>query len=162
MLEFSENRNRCLRTLADEYVSKISSRYIGKRLSFAVSNAQKGHLLRYLWGFRHFSDFQFLSGLGRSKRVLRSSFKKTLPKNLHQTLNFKFDLFDLVTLDDLQFSQGHKRLKRILRIIPYTIHVVPSNLLQFDTAALPGEGSNDRQSKSWPLTQLVMSSVTFK
>ena len=52
----------CIRTLPDEYVYKISSGYLKKRLSFAILNAQKGHFLRYFRGFRHFSDFQFLSG----------------------------------------------------------------------------------------------------
>ena len=38
-------------------------------------------------------------------------------------LNFTF--FNLVTLDDLQSTQGQKTLRRVLRGIPDTIHVIP-------------------------------------
>ena len=65
-----------------------------------------------------------------------------------QTHHFKFDFFDLLTLDDLHLTQGHKRLRMLLRSIPDTIHVVPLALFQFDTAALPGKASSDRYSKS--------------
>ena len=64
-----------------------------------------------------------------------------------QTQNFEFDLFDLVTLDDLELTRGHKRLRRLFRSIPDTIHAVPSAFFQFDMAALPGEASNDRFKK---------------
>ena len=60
------------------------------------------------------------------------------------TQNFKFDLFDLVTSDDLGLTQGHNGLRMVLRSIPDTIHVVPSDLFRSDTATLPGEASNDR------------------
>ena len=65
----------------------------------------------------------------------------------NQAQNFKLDPFDLVTLDDHHLTQGRKMLRRVLRSIPDTIHVVPSALFQFDTAALPGEDSNERYSK---------------
>ena len=55
--------------------------------------------------------------------------------------------FDLVTLDDLDLTEGHKRLRRMLRSIPDMIRVVPSALFQFDAAGLPGEASNDSYSK---------------
>ena len=58
-----------------------------------------------------------------------------------QTQNFKFHLFGLVTLDDLDLTQGHKGLKSVLRRIPDTIDVVPSDLFQFDMAALLRETS---------------------
>ena len=58
-----------------------------------------------------------------------------------KTYNFEFDLFDLVTLDDLDFTQGHKSLRKMLRSIPDTIHVVKSALFQFDTVDLPGGAS---------------------
>ena len=59
-----------------------------------------------------------------------------------QTQHFKFDPFDLVILDDLDLTQGHKGLRRVLGSIPETIHVVPSALYQFNTAVLPGEASD--------------------
>ena len=70
--------------------------------------------------------------------------------------------FDLVTLDDPDLTQGHKRLRRILRSIQDTIHVATSALFQSNVAALPGEASNDRYSKIWPLARPVTSSVTFR
>ena len=97
-----------------------------------------------------FSDLQILSGLGRSKSFLRSFFAfstKIYPKNMYHTTktqNFKFDLFDPVTLDDPDLTQSHKMLRMIRRSIPEKIHVVPSALFQYDTVALPSEASNDR------------------
>ena len=64
-----------------------------------------------------------------------------------QTQNLEFDLFDLLTLDDLDLTQDHKRIRMVLSSIPDTIHVVSSALYQFDTAALPGKASSDRYSK---------------
>ena len=63
-----------------------------------------------------------------------------------QTQIFEFGFY-LVTLDDLDLTQGHKRLRRVLKSNPDTIHVVLSALFHCDTAALPGEGSNDRLSE---------------
>ena len=83
----------------------------------------------------------------------------TLPKL--KILNLTF--FDHVTLDDLAFTQGHKRLRRVFRSVPVTIHVVTLALFRFDAAALPGEAINDSLSKkkNRPLTRPVTSSVTF-
>ena len=61
---------------------------------------------------------------------------KILPINMYhttQTQNLKIDLFDLATLDDLDLTQGHNRLRRVFRSIPDTLHVIPSDLFQFDT-----------------------------
>ena len=148
--EFLGNRIFCERTTVHEYVYKSSSRYTEKRLSIAILNAQKRPLLYYLREFRHFSDFQFFPHLRSSKSILGSSFvflTKIWPKNMYHTSqiqNFKIDLFDLVTLDDLDLAQGHKKLRRALRSIQDTIHVVPSALFRSDTTALLGEASNDR------------------
>ena len=38
-----------------------------KRQKYSFLSAQKGHVLRYLRGFRPFSEFQILSDLGRQK-----------------------------------------------------------------------------------------------
>ena len=64
-----------------------------------------------------------------------------------QIQNFKFDLFNLVTLDNLDLTQGHKRLRRVLRSVPDTIHAVLFALFHFDTATLSSKASNDRLSK---------------
>ena len=72
--EFSKNRNICERTLSGVYVYKISSRYLEKCLSFGFLKVENGHYSRYFRRFLHFSDFQNLSELGRSKSVLGSFF----------------------------------------------------------------------------------------
>ena len=73
----------------------------------------------------------------------------------------KLPFFDIVTLDGHELSQGHKRLRRVLKSILDTVHAVPSALFQFDTAALPGGASKDKKSKNWRLTP-VTSSVTVR
>ena len=62
----------------------------------------------------------------------------------YNLLNLTLTFFDLVTLDGLDLTQGQKKHRGVLRSIPYKIHVVPSALFPFDTAALSGEASNDR------------------
>ena len=37
---------------------------------------------------------------------------------------FNLSYFDFVTLDDLNLTQGHQRLTRVIRGIPDTIHAV--------------------------------------
>ena len=62
----------------------------------------------------------------------------------HPNPNFKFELFNLVTLDDLGLTQDHQTLKMTLRTIPDTTHADSVVLFQFDVGALPGEASDDR------------------
>ena len=78
-----------------------------------------------------------------------------LTKNMYRiihTQNLLFDLFELVTSDDLGLIRGHQMLRRATRSIPDTINAVTSVLFQFDMAAFPGESSDDRWSKCdlWP------------
>ena len=70
----SKSRNICITTPVDEYVYKMSSCFLGKRLSFAVLNSQKWLFLCCLREFRYFSDFQILSDLSCSKSILGSFF----------------------------------------------------------------------------------------
>ena len=77
-------------------------------------------------------------------RSWRKSDLKTFIKPLKPII-INLTFIDLVTLDDPDLMQGHKMLKRVLRIIKDTIHVVPSALFQFDAAALPGEASEQWQ-----------------
>ena len=48
-----------------------------------------------------------------------------------------------MTMDHLALTQGHQSLRRVLRSIPDTIHVIPTDLFPFDAAALPDEASDD-------------------
>ena len=60
----------CERALSSIYVYKISSRYLEKCLSFGVLEVENGHFSRYFRRVLHFTDFQNLFDLGRSKSVL--------------------------------------------------------------------------------------------
>ena len=53
--------------------------------------------------------------------------KDTYHSSILKILNLTF--FDPVALDDLELSQGHKRLRRVLRSILDTIHAVPSSCI---------------------------------
>ena len=79
-----KKRKQCLRTLANEYVYKISSleailksylsslpasSYLEKRLGFAVLNAQRP-LFMLFTRVSAISDFQLLSDLGHPRSVL--------------------------------------------------------------------------------------------
>ena len=57
-----------------------------------------------------------------------------------QTQSFKLSLFDLVTLDNHDLTQGNQRLRRV----PESIHALSSVLFKFDTAALPCEASDGK------------------
>ena len=113
------------------YARKLMSRKMAEVFYF---QCPKRPLLCYYRGFWHFSDFQILSDLGRSKSFLGSFFHSwrkhdlktyiTPPKPQILILTF----FDLVTLDDLGLTQCDKSLRRVLRSIPNRIHVVPSAL----------------------------------
>ena len=110
--------------------------------------------------------FQFLSDLGRSKRALGSFFAfftKIWPKNIYyttRTQSFKFDLFDLVTLDVFIWHKVTKDLggtKRYPRRDPFR----SSALFQFDKAALPTKPART-ENQFLPLTRHETSSVTSK
>ena len=56
--------------------------------------------------------------------------KLTIKHALHPIpKNMKLDLVDLVSLDDLDMTQGHRMLRTVLRGTPDTIHAVSSALL---------------------------------
>ena len=107
--------------------------------------------------FGNFPIFKFCP-IWAGQKIFKSHFAfwtKIWPKNIYQTTQtqyFQFDLYDLVTLDDPDLTKGHKSRKRVLRIVPDTIDVLPSALFQDDMAALPSEARNDRYSKFdiWP------------
>ena len=106
--------------------------------------------------------FSYFSHLGRSKSALGSF--SCPPKNMYhttQTQRLYFDLFDLVTSDDLDLAWGHQMLRRILWSIHDTIDVILSALFQLDTSTLPTKpvmtegqksdlGQTGDQCQQWP------------
>ena len=109
-----KKRNTCIRILSDEYVCKISSRYLLKQLSFAVLNDPKRPLLTPFTRISIFPLFPIFIWFGQFKKCSRAIFAfltKILPRNMYHTTQPKYpklDLFDLVTLDDLDLTQVTK------------------------------------------------------
>ena len=107
------------------------SRHIEKMTEFCQFHYQKGHFSRSSSEFGCFSSSTF-QYMGLSKTALGYFFafftKTDIKHELHaQNQNLHFDIFDLVTSDDLDLTRGHQRLRRVLRSIPNTIHAVPKN-----------------------------------
>ena len=138
------------KTLVNEYVYKISSRYIQKRLTFVILNIES--LLRYSNGVWHFSYFQFVQlGSNTVLNIYRAIFAFCLeigPKNLYRTTQIKnlhYDLFDLVISDDLNLLYGPQMPRTTVKSMPDPKYAVLSSLFQLVTAFLPGEASDERK-----------------
>ena len=74
-------------------------------------------------------------------RFQRKSYLK-ICITLHKLI-FLSKLFDFMILDDLDLTQGHQVLRRVLRSIPGSIHAVASALFRSDAAALSSGASDD-------------------
>ena len=77
--------------------------------------------------YRDFPNFVFLTDFDASKSVLGSFFAffaKIWPKNMYRSSKSRnfFDLFHLVTWDDLDLYYGHKTQEMILTDVSDTIH----------------------------------------
>ena len=100
--------------MADEYVYKISSRYLQKWLRYDIKHVKNSHFSRNFGILPRFSEFCFLTDFDASKSDLGpffAFFAKIWPKNMLRTSksrNFLHDLFYLVTWDDLDLYYGHK------------------------------------------------------
>ena len=89
--------------MADEYLYKISSRYLQKWLRYDIKHVKNRHFSRHFGTLPLFSEFYFLTDFDASKSVL-GSFSRSLRKSDLKTciaaLNheiFLLDLFYLVT-----------------------------------------------------------------
>ena len=83
---------------------------------------------------------------------------ENLTQNMYhttQTQNFKFDVFEILTFDDLHLAKRHKGLGGDIQRYPRHDPCRSPALFQFDTAALPGEANRDRKSIILPLTRPV-------
>ena len=151
------------RTLVDEQVYKMPSWCLLKQLSFALLIAQKGHFL--CWRIFAVSDFQILSDFSHSKSVLGTFLHSWWKSDLKTCITspkpkiFNLIIFDLMTLDDLDLTQGHKRLRGPWSI-PHMIHVVQSAYFNLLRPLCPAKQAMTC-SKSWPLAGPVTSSVMF-
>ena len=144
----------------------------GRGFSWATSRGmthiKNRHCSRHfgtdLW--RDFPNF-FLTDFDASKSVLRSFFAffaKIWPKNMYRSSksrNFLFDLFHLVTWDDLDLYYDHKAQEMILTDVSDTIHADSLALFALNIEILLADVTKPEKSKILTLTWSVTSSVTF-
>ena len=74
--------------MANEYVYKISSRYLQKWLWYDIKHVKNKHFSRHFGLDRDFPNFIFLTDFDASKSVLGSffaSFAKIWPKNMYRS-----------------------------------------------------------------------------
>ena len=115
--------------------------------------------------YRDFPNFIFWPILMLQKVVLGSFFAffaKIWPKNMYRSsklLFFLFDLFYLVTWDDLELYYGHKAQEMILTKVSDTIHADSLTLFAFNIEILLADVSKPKMSNilalTWPVTSLV-------
>ena len=100
--------------MADEYVRKISSRYLQNRLRYDGKHVKNRHFSRNFGTLPWFSEFYFLTDFDASKSVLGSFFAffaKIRPKSMYRSSksrHFLLDLFYPVTWDNLDLYYGRK------------------------------------------------------
>ena len=115
--------------------------------------------------FRVFLNFVF-DRFWRFKSVLGpffAFFAKIWPKNMYRSpksRNFLFDLFHLVTWDDLDLYYGHKVQEMILTDVSDTIHIDSLALFALNIEILLADVTKPKKSKIITLTWPVTSSVT--
>ena len=148
--------------MSHEYVYKISSRYLQKWLRYSIKHVKNRHFSRHVGTLPRFSEFCFLTDFDASKSVLGSFFAffaKIWPKNMYCS-SFLFDLFHLVTWDDLDLYYGHKAQEMILTDVSDTIHADSLALFALNIEILLANVTKPEKSKILTLTWPVTSSVT--
>ena len=61
----------------------------------------------------------------------------------NQTENSQFDLFDLVTVGDIDLTRGHQMFRRVIRIVPDAIHAISSSLFH-SKGYIAGKGNENK------------------
>ena len=160
--------------MSHEHVYKISSRYLQKWLRYDIKHVKNRHFSRHFGTLPWFFEFCFLTDFDASKSVLGSFFaflEKIWPKSdLKSDLKtciaalnhdfFLFDLFHLVTWDDLDLYYGHKAQEMILTDVSDTIHADSLALFALNIDILLADVTKPEKSKILTLTWSVTSSVT--
>ena len=146
--------------MSHEYVYKISSRYLRKWLRYNIKHVKNRHFSCHFATLPWFSYFCFLTDFDASKSVVGSSFAffaKIWPKNMYRSSKsrfFLFDLFHLVTWDDLDLYYGHKAQEMILTDVSDTIHAdsLASFALNIEKAHVTKPEKSKILTLTWPVT----------
>ena len=157
--------------MSHEYVYKLSSRYLQKWLRYSIKHVKNRHFSRHFGTLPWFSEFCFLTDFDASKSVLGSFFAffaKIWPKNMYRSSKSRFclfDLFHLVTWDDLDLYYGHKTQEMILADVSDTIHGDSLALFALNIEILLADVTKPEKSKiltlTWPVTSSVTSGSNF-
>ena len=157
--------------MSHKYVYKISSRYRQKWLRYNIKHVKNRHFSRHFGTLPWFSEFCFLTGFDASKSVLGpffAFFAKIWPKNMYRSSKsrfFLFDLFHLVTWDDLDLYYGHKAQEMILTDVSDTIHADSLALFALNIEILLADVTKPEKPKiltlTWPVTLSVTSGSNF-
>ena len=133
--------------------------------------SKTGTFPRHFGTLPWFSEFCFLTDFDASKSVLGSFFAffaKIWPKNMYRSSKsrfFFFDLFHLVTWDDLDLYYGHKAQKMILTDVSDTLHTDSLALFLLNIEILLADVTKPEKSKiltlTWPVTSSVTSGSNF-
>ena len=125
----------------------------------------KRHFSRHFGTLPWFSELYFLTDFDASKSVLGSFFAffaKIWPKTCIAGRNrdfVLFDLFYLVTWDDLDLYYGHKAQKMLLTNVSDTIHADSLALVALNIGILHADVTKPEMSNiltlTWPVTSLV-------
>ena len=169
--KFSKNRDICQRVMSHEYVYKMSSRYLQKWLIYNIKHVKNWRFSRHFGTLPWFSEFRFLTDFDASKSILGlffAFFAKIWPKNMYcSSISrfFLFDLFHLVTWDDLDLYYGHKAQEMILTDVSDTIHADSLALFALNIEILLADVTKPEKSKiltlTWPVTSSVTSGSNF-
>ena len=154
-----------------KHLCKISSRYLQKWLRYNIKHVKNRRFSRHFGTLPWFSEFCFLTDFDASKSVLGSFFAffaKIWPKTCIAALNHEknvFDLFHLVTWDDLDLYYGHKAQEMILTDVSDTIHADSLALFALNIEILLADVTKPEKSKiltlTWPVTSTVTSGSNF-
>ena len=157
--------------MSHEYVYTISSRYLQKWLRYNIKHVKNRDFSRHFATLPWFSEFCFLTDFDASKSVLGSFFAffaKIWPKNMYRSSKsrfFLFDLFHLMTWDDLDLYYGHKAQEMILTDVSDIIHADSLALFALNIEILLADVTKSEKSKiltlTWPVTSSVTSGSNF-
>ena len=159
--------------MSNEYVYKISSRYLQKWLRYSIKHVKNRHFSRHFGTLPWFSEFLFFDRFWRFKKCFRFIFRvfflrKSDLKTCIAALNhdfFLFDLFHLMTWYDLDLYYGHKAQEMIVTDVSDTIHAGSLALCALNIEILLADVTKPEKSKiltlSWPVTSSVTSGSNF-